>query len=267
MRPVPSLRAVALTCLPACMSLASLSSVAAPVVYEITGTLNRVQTLGVDIEPYVAALGFDGGSFRATVTLDRDAADSDASATRGLYVGAVLASTLEVAGTGFGGPGYCNLDPLILDCSVEALDNQPLFPGSTFLQDQWRLNSQVFEPAPSPGGSGAGLPAGFIGFLTFDLLAGALGLGQPSPLFDSTALDFGLDQFGQAVPGLFTLDLRGTNFDTREEFGVFWQTRDVRVAAVSAVPEPGTGLLALGALGAWWMRGGARRARRPAAAT
>lgn len=268
MRPVPPLRAAALACLPAgvaaCLSLTTLSSAAAPVVYEITGTLNRVQTVGVDIEPYVAALGFDGGSFRATVTLDTDAVDSDASATRGLYVGAVLASTLEVAGTGFGNPSYCNLDPLILDCSVEALDNQPLFPGSTFLQDQWRLNSQVFDPAASPG---AGLPAGFIGFLTFDLFAGALGLGQPSPLFDSTALDFGLEQFGQAVPGLFTLDLRGTHFDTREEFGVFWQTRDVRVAAVSAVPEPGTGLLALGALGVWWMRGGAWRARRQAAAT
>jgi hypothetical protein len=119
MTAVPSLHAASLVrlCagLGAGLSLAATPAAAAPVVYEITGTLARVQTLGVDIEPYVAALGFDGGRFRATVTLDSDAADSDTSATRGLYVGAVLASTLEVAGTGFGTSGFCNLDPAILD--------------------------------------------------------------------------------------------------------------------------------------------------------
>ena len=223
--------------------------------YQITGTLARSATFGVDVEPHVAAVGFDGGRFRATVTLDDSVADVDASGTRAVYAGAVTASTLVVAGTVFGHDGYCNLDPNILDCSVEALNDHPLAPG--LVQDGWRLNSQVYRPAAVPG-----LPAGFISFMTFDLAA--IGSAGPGPvgLFDSTALDFGLDRLGADLPGVFGLDLRGYNPDNiREEFGVFWTATDLQVSLVSDVPEPASAALALLAL----RRQPARRRRGAAA--
>lgn len=217
------------------------SALAAPATYQISGTLVRSDTFGADIEAHVAAVGFDGGSFRATVTLDDGVADSDASATRGLYLGAVTASTLEVAGTVFGHDGYCNLALGILDCSVEALNDHPVVPG--FVQDGWRLNSQVYRPAAA-----AGLPAGFVSFMTFDLSALPVGGTGPLGLFDSTALDFGLDRLGADVAGQFGLDLRGFDSDTGEDFGVYWRSADLQVSLVSEVPEPASAALTLAGL-------------------
>lgn len=220
---------------------------ATPVSYQITGTLQRTYTSGVSIESHVQAIGFDGGRFRATVTLDDSVTDSDARSTRGLYLGAVTASTLQVESTVFSHSNYCNLEPNILDCSVEALNDYALAPQ--LLQDGWRLNSQVYRVADVPG-----LPL-YTRFMTFDLAADSL-FGSVAGLsrFDSTALDFGLERLGAELPGSFGLDLRGYNADLSEEFGVYWRSTDLQVTRLLAdadpaqIPEPASVALALGAL-------------------
>lgn len=224
---------------------------AAPVTYQITGTLQRSSTFGVNIESHIQTIGFDGGRFRATVTLHDSAADSDTRGTRGLYLGAVTASTLEVASTVFSHNNYCNLELNILDCSVEALNDHALAPN--LFMDGWRLNSQVYRSAAVPG-----LPP-YLSYMTFDLAAGSI-FGSAGDLsrFDSTALDFGLERLGADMPGSFGLDLRGNNSNLSEEYGVFWRSTDLQVTRVLAdtdpdpgqVPEPASAALALVALAA-----------------
>lgn len=234
---------------------------AASLTYEITGTLTRLHTYGLSIESHVDAIGFDGGRFRATVTLDDSVADVDPSSTRGLYLGAVTASTLQVESTVFSHNNYCNLELNILDCSVEALNDDPVSPGSAFKADRWNLNSQVYQSAPVPG-----LPA-YFNFMTFNLsVQGLAASGETVNRLDSSAMDFGLERLGVDIPGFFELDLRGFSPDRDDEFGVFWRSTDLRVTRVlsdgepSPVPEPGSVSLALMALAAFSFRS-ARRHR------
>lgn len=240
------------------LALALLATLAAPaqatlVTYQITGTLQRSYTSGANIESHVQAIGFDGGHFRATVTLDNSVADSDARSTRGLYLGALTASTLQVESTVFSHNNYCNLDPYILDCSVEALNNHIDSALNPRLQrDSWFLNSQVYSAADVPG-----LPP-YLRFMTFDLTADSLfGTAVAPNRFENTALDFGLERLGADIPGHFGLDLRGyepNNFS--ENFSVYWRSSDLQVTRLLAdaggdpaeVPEPTSAALALLAL-------------------
>lgn len=238
------------------LALALLAPLAAPahatlVTYQITGTLQRSYTSGASIESHVQAIGFDGGHFRATVTLDNSVADSDARSTRGLYLGALTASTLQVESTLFSHGNYCNLDPNILDCSVEALNDHVDSPLNPQLKrDGWFLNSQVYRSADVPG-----LPP-YVSFMTFDLTADSLfGTAVAPNRFDSTAMDFGLERLGADIPGSFGLDLRGYEPNNlSENYSVYWRSTDLQVTRVLAdtdpaqVPEPASAALALVAL-------------------
>lgn len=210
---------------------------AAPVSHDIGGTLQRVSTSGVDVEAYIAAIGFDGGSFRSLLTLDGATPDSDAAADRGRYLGAVTGSTLRVQGTDMVETGYCNTT--LLDCSVEVLNDQPL--GTNLLMDSLFLAAQVFAPA-----SPALLPAGMTGFLTLNLFLAEVGAAPD--LLDDDGLLTDLPALLAGIPAgvdAFTLSLRGFDTSSSAEFSVTWR---IDTSTAPALPEPGTLALVLLAL-------------------
>ena len=215
---------------------------AAPVIYEITGTLNRTTSAGSGLEAYIASVGFDGGLFAATVRLETGTPDLDARPGEARFFGAVVESTLKVGATQMAS-GFCSPNVALLDCSVAVSNDAPVAAG--VLSDTYRLSSQVFAPA----GNTNLLPASSFTFLKYDLSTLVVALGGVGPaLLTATEIDPGLD----SLPGLvFDLGLRTSG----NELGVpnvLWTANDLVIrrlnASAAAVPEPATWALACLAL-------------------
>jgi len=200
--------------------------------YEVSGQLQRQTTefVPAGVDAFLQSQ-FDGQAVQLSFDLDPAAADIDPAAASADYRGAVVASTLRIAGIDMQQLAYC-AGTATLDCSVKLRNDSADFGG---LFDDYQLRSRNFQVA-------AGSPLdGLVHLLSFLFNSGEFSAGGVPALLDSTALDPGLQALIGGHPQDLSINLQQSG-GCRQCLFASWGISDLQISgpgdAVTAVPEP-----------------------------